>query len=498
MTKSKKKEVNKTISNLSEQSLSEYVAGAMLDYGSETVEERAIPDFRDGLKPVHRMILFAMYKLGLDHKGKFKKAARTVGEVLGKFHAHGDISCYQAMVGLTGTKTSDNLKWRTKNTNVPLIEGFGNWGNFIDSAAAMRYTEARMSKLGDLLLLDPDGMAVMDTVKNFSEDEDVPVILPAKLPLILLNGTQGIAVGVSMSSPSFELKGVIELTKRALAGETITHKECAKTLKFVTAYGGHVVSKRKDLVPIFSGKGSAEWIPEYEFHPDKKMMMITSACPGLMSEAAIETLADKCTKIKGVSDFSNETGKFGVRYEISFQRGLDDYAQQEIVDKVIAQCLTKKEGYDLGITIRQTNGRAKFQRIDVPTILKMWAEWRISVELKIIHRLIKICEQKISRQKLYLKAIDCLDIIVKALKLKKKLDPEEYLVEHMKITAEEAHIILEMKVRQLRSMERDAVVSRIKELEKELNTLVKDTKRPGKRCLAQLEHDEPILLAELG
>jgi DNA gyrase/topoisomerase IV subunit A len=131
-------------------------------YGQDVVEQRAVPDYRDGLKPVHRFILWACYGLGLKYGTPFKKAARTVGETIGKFSPHGDQATYDAMVLMAGVRSEDGKSWTSKNSSVPLIEGYGNWGDNVDNAAAMRYTEARLSEFSTKYILDPIYLAVSD------------------------------------------------------------------------------------------------------------------------------------------------------------------------------------------------------------------------------------------------------------------------------------------------------------------------------------------------
>jgi DNA gyrase/topoisomerase IV subunit A len=235
-------------------------------YGQDVVEQRAVPDYRDGLKPVHRFILWACYGLGLKYGTPFKKAARTVGETIGKFSPHGDQATYDAMVLMAGVRSEDGKSWTSKNSNVPLIEGYGNWGDNVDNAAAMRYTEARLSEFSTKYLLDPIYLAVSDYIPNFSGDDRVPLVLPARLPIMMLNGSTSIAFGVSAECPSFAPAGVVELVKRCLSGEEITPKLCTQVLEFAPTFGGKCVSDRKLILPFHkNGYGSLQFMPDMEY-----------------------------------------------------------------------------------------------------------------------------------------------------------------------------------------------------------------------------------------
>src|ERR1019366_8050716 len=344
------------------QTITRFSINATKIYGTEVIEQRAIPDFRDGLKPVHRMVLWAAYKLGLHNSGGFKKAARTVGEVIGKYHPHGDKSAYDAMVGMAGTKVQGRAKgWFRRNCSVPLIEGQGNWGNFIDSAAAMRYTESKLSKFSDLFMLDPDYLAVMDYVPNYDDSEKVPVLLPAKLPVVLLNGYSSIAVAVAASSPPFHIDGVTKLTIMALNGEELTPKIVTTLLEPSFPYGGTCVSPKKDLYQIVKyGKGSLYFVPSHTVDERNKIMTFTSACPGLSSPKTVESFLNKMAGVREVGSVSDETDKRGPIFSAAAKRGTSTAAFESMVD----QCwdiAVRSDSYDVGITIRQPDGSACFE-----------------------------------------------------------------------------------------------------------------------------------------
>lgn len=493
------RKISKSLGVTEQKSIAEYSASAMKIYGTEVVEQRAIPDFRDGLKPVQRCLLWAAYKLGVHSGGAFKKSARLVGEVIGKYHPHGDLSCYQALVGLAGTKFQGESKgWATRNCSVPLYEGQGNWGDFIDPAAAYRYTNGRLSKFSDKMMLDPNYLAVMEYLPNYDESEKIPLVLPAKLPVILLNGFTSIAVGVAGGSPPFHVKGVLELTKKALSGNAISIRDCIKHLEFDYPYGGVCISEPKDLIPMYKGKGNSYFMPSYELDNEKRTLTFVNVCPGLMSGGSIEKFLENLSQVAGVVSVDDDTNKYGARYVVEFSRKLGEKDLDEAVDKCL-ELSVRSDSYDVGITIRNSNG-ADFKKVTIPQIFELWADWRIDLETKVIKRLVSIQEEQLARQELIFLAVDNLDIIVKALKVeaqevKINVDGKQmvvdgavaYLVKNLRISVDQANYILDIKVRQLRALERTKILAKIAEIKKTLKSLSSDLKNPGDRVLRDLD-----------
>lgn len=454
-------------------------ARSLKSYGQEVVLQRAVPDFRDGLKPVHRCILWALYGLGLKDTGPFKKAARTVGEVLGKFHPHGDGSTYDAMVGIAGTK-NEKGEWATRNSPIPLIEGFGNWGDNIDSPAAYRYTEARLSKFATDLMLDPTYLAVTDYVPNFSGDDKLPLVLPAKLPVLLLNGSVSVAFGISAECPSFHPKGIIELAVQCLEGVKLTPKSCLQHLDFNFAYGGDCVSDNKTLLAFYkSGKGSVAFRPKMEVDEGKRIISLVSAAPGLLSKASWATLSKNLLAKSEVQSVSDVTDKKGFRFEITYARGVPLSVILPIVEKET----TRISSYDIGVTDRQVKG-VSFRRDTVMSVIEDWCAWRIELERKVVNYLIQQEEAKLRRLNITLKAVLNLDVIIAALKVE---DSAAFLVKKLKITEEEANVILDLKVRQLKSLEVSKLKAAIKEAENRIKTFQQELKKLPARIIRDLK-----------
>lgn len=449
-------------------------------YGAEVVEQRAVPDYRDGLKPVHRFILWASYSLGLKSNVPFKKAARTVGDVIGRFSPHGDQATYDAMVGLAGVKSEDGKSWVNRNSAVPLIEGYGNWGDNIDSAAAMRYTEARLSEFADKYMLDPVYLAVSDYVPNFSQDEKVPLVLPARLPVLLLNGSVSIAFGVSAETPSFAPGGVIALVKLCLSGTKITPALCLKHLQFAPVYGGECVSEKTQVLEFFkSGMGSLEFLPDVDVDEKRRTVTLTSACPGLTSATSWRTLSEKLSAMREIKSVSDSTDKTGFKFQVVADRGVETNQLLEIVEKAAL----RKQSYNIGVTNRTLDGVA-FSRMTVHELITKWCEWRIELELKVLRHLIAQDKQKLARLELMLLAVDHIKIIMDALR---KEDSAAYISQQLKISMEDANTILDLKVRQLKALEAKKLKESVKTVTQSIKSLSADLKKPELRILKDLD-----------
>ena len=445
--------------------------------------------------------------MGNNNNKGFKKSARLVGETLGKFHPHGDASIYSALVGMAGTKFQGRPEgWATRNISTPLFEGKGNWGDFVDNAAAPRYTEVRLSKFSDLFMLDPDYLAVMDMVPNYDESEMVPVILPAKVPVVLLNGFSSIAVGVAGASPPFALSGVLRLTRKAIRGEAVTAKDCVKYLIPDYPYGGECVSDDAEMLEVMKGKGSAVYVPSSTVDQKERTVTFTSVCPGLMSPRAIQTFLEKLASHKQVATVDDDTDKKGIRYVIQATRGVSGVDLTRLAQECIA-IGERSERYDIGITIRKSDGGATFKKSNVMEIFALWAKWRIEIETKVLNRLIMLQQKKLERQELLLLAVDNLEIIIGALRVKevtvemkikgelKQVDgAAAFLVRNLKISLEKATQILQYRLIQLRAMERTVILNTIKAIKLEIKRLQVYLGDPASRVLENLAELEKIVL----
>jgi DNA gyrase subunit A len=210
---------------------------SFIDYAMSVITDRALPDVRDGLKPVHRRILYAMSEMGLNHQSRFRKSAAVVGDVLGKYHPHGDVAVYDSMVNM-----AQDFSYR-----YPLVHGQGNFGSIDgDNAAAMRYTEAKMSKISSLLLLDLEKETV-DFRANYDQTRQEPIVLPTAVPSLILNGTLGIAVGMATNIPPHNLSEVLDATIHLIENKEATTEDLMQFIKGPDFPVGGIVYGQADL-----------------------------------------------------------------------------------------------------------------------------------------------------------------------------------------------------------------------------------------------------------
>jgi DNA gyrase subunit A len=288
-----------------------------LDYAMSVIIGRALPDVRDGLKPVHRRILFGMYELGLTSTRPYRKCAKIVGEVLGKYHPHGDTPVYDALVRMA----------QDFNMRYPLVDGQGNFGSVDgDMPAAMRYTEARLAKISEELLADIEKETV-DFVPNFDETEREPTVLPTRVPNLLVNGASGIAVGMATNIPPHNLREVIDATITLIEKPETTLKEILKIVPgpdFPT--GGYIAGREGIEAAYKSGRGSFTMRAKAaieEAGKDRENIVVTEIPYQVNKARLIERIADlvQNKKIEGISDVRDESDRDGMRIVIELKRG---------------------------------------------------------------------------------------------------------------------------------------------------------------------------------
>ena len=288
-----------------------------LDYAMSVIIGRALPDVRDGLKPVHRRILFGMYELGLTSTRPYRKCAKIVGEVLGKYHPHGDTPVYDALVRMA----------QDFNMRYPLVDGQGNFGSVDgDMPAAMRYTEARLAKIAEELLADIEKETV-DFTPNFDETEKEPVVLPTRVPNLLVNGASGIAVGMATNIPPHNLREVIDAAVLLIERPETTLKEVLKIVPgpdFPT--GGYIAGREGIEAAYKSGRGSFTMRAKAaieESGKDRENIVVTEIPYQVNKARLIERIADlvQNKKIEGISDVRDESDRDGMRIVIELKRG---------------------------------------------------------------------------------------------------------------------------------------------------------------------------------
>ncbi len=288
-----------------------------LDYAMSVIIGRALPDVRDGLKPVHRRILFGMYELGLTSTKPYRKCAKIVGEVLGKYHPHGDAPVYDALVRMA----------QDFNMRYPLVDGQGNFGSVDgDMPAAMRYTEARLSKIAEELLADIERETV-DFIPNFDETEKEPTVLPTRVPNLLINGASGIAVGMATNIPPHNLREVIDATIAMIEKPELTLKEAMKFVPGPDLPTGGYIAGREGIEQAYkTGRGSFTMRAKAaieEASKDRENIVITELPYQVNKARMIERIAELVSnkKIEGISDVRDESDRDGMRVVIELKRG---------------------------------------------------------------------------------------------------------------------------------------------------------------------------------
>ena len=420
-------------------SVSDFTEYAYLNYAMYVIMDRALPHIADGLKPVQRRIVYAMSELGLKHTAKPKKSARTVGDVLGKYHPHGDSACYEAMV----------LMAQPFSYRYPLITGQGNWGSPDDpkSFAAMRYTEANMSRYADILLGEIE-QGTVDWQDNFDGSLSEPVTLPARLPNILLNGTTGIAVGMATDIPPHNLHEVVKACIRLLKNPELSIKQLAQTLPApdlpTTA---EIITPKDELIAMYeTGKGSYKMRATYQIDPKQKNWIIVNALPYQVSgnkivEQIAKLMIDK--KLPWVTEIRDESDNLNpCRIVIELKKGKLD------IDKIMSHLFANTDletSHRVNMNMIGINGKPEVKNLK--SILLEWLSVRKSVVIRRLqYRLDKINERLHILAGLliaYLNIDEIIDIIRTA------EDPKIELMTRFGLTQTQANAIFDIKLRQL-------------------------------------------------
>ena len=454
-------------------SLKKYAEDSYLNYAMYVILDRALPNVGDGLKPVQRRILYAMSELGLDATSKYKKSARTVGDVIGKFHPHGDSAAYEAMVLM-----AQNFSFK-----YPLVDGQGNWGSQDDpkSFAAMRYTESKLTNFADLLISELKSGTV-DWQPNFDGSLLEPTIFPAKIPNILLNGTSGIAVGMATDIPSHNINEVIDATIQLLDKPSTDLKNLLKIIKGPDfSNEATVILNDEELYEMYStGKGGfkiqANWKQE-------KNQIVINALPYQASGSKIlEQIADQMLnkKLPMVVDLSDEGDhKDPVRLVITMRSNRIN--AEDLMNHLYASTDLQKN-YRINMNLISLKGGPKvFSLVD---LLKEWIVFRkTTITRKLEHRLDKVNDRLHVLEGLLSIFID-IDKVIKI--IRQSDNPKKDLIKAFKLSEIQANAILEIRLRQLAKLEqikleneRDSLVDERNEIEKilksksRLRTLIK-------------------------
>ncbi len=471
------KDIKVEAKSLVNKNISAEMKECYLDYAMSVITQRALPDVRDGLKPVHRRILYAMGQMGLTAGAKTRKSAAVVGEVLGNYHPHGDASVYDAMVKLA----------QDFATRYPMIIGQGNFGNIDgDSAAAMRYTEAKMSKISGEMLRDIEKETV-DWNPNYDNTKKEPSVLPSAVPNLLLNGTLGIAVGMATNIPPHNLSEVIDATLCIADNPQATTEELLQFIKGPDFPTGGIIYNQTDILHAYStGRGGVVTRGQAEIVEDKKgqFQIIITSIPFRVNKAELimaiaELVRDK--KIEGIKGLRDESTK-DIRIAIDLKNG----AQPQSVLNYLYKHTQLEDTFHFNI-VALVDGVPK--TLSLKTILDEFLEHRKIVVRRRTEFDLKKAE---AREHILLglkKALDHIDEIIKLIKKSKDVDDaRNQLMKTFKFSEIQANAILEMKLQKLAGLERKKIEDELKAIQELIKDL-KDILSKPKRIL-QIIKDE--------
>ena len=442
--------------------ITEEMKSSFIDYAMSVIVSRALPDVRDGLKPVHRRILYAMYEQGMTHDQPYKKSARVVGDVMGKYHPHGDAAIYETMVRMA----------QTFSMRYPLIDGQGNFGSIDgDPAAAMRYTEVRLSKIAGEMLLDIEKDTV-DFVPNYDGSLKEPTVLPAKLPNLLLNGSTGIAVGMATNIPPHNLKelarAIIHLIDApdATLGDLMTHLPGPD---FPT--GGYIVGRAGIEAAYMTGRGSIlmQAKSEIEEGPRSTKIIFTELPYQVNKAKMIEDMAEmiKAGRLEGISDLRDESDKDGIRFVVEVKTGFNVH--------VVLNQLHKHTPLQTSFGINNlvlVDGEPK------TLSLKQTLEHYIYYRSQVIERRTRFdllqAEKRAHILAGLLIALKNIDEVIRLIKAAPSpVEAKDSLMQAFALSEEQAKAILDMRLQRLTGLEQEKIVSEAAELENTIARLKK-------------------------
>ena len=458
---------------------SEEMKKSYIDYAINVITDRALPDVRDGFKPVHRRILWAMSELGLRHSLQYKKSARIVGEVMGKYHPHGDASIYDAMVHMA-------QDWCYI---YPLVNGHGNFGSIEgDEQAASRYTEAKLSEIADELYLKEQKKGVVEFVKNFDDNEIEPTVLPVKIPNILLNGTEGIAVGMASKIPTHNFGEIVDALICVMDNPKVKDHDLCKIVKGPDFATGGIIANAKELPEIYktgSGKIRVRGKATIENAGTNKKNIVITEIPYTMigsidkfMESVANLVHTKATQ--EIQDIKNFSGKEGIKIVIELKK---DANAENVLNLIYKKAkLEDVYGYNAMVIV---DGAPK--QVSLKEILMIFSQFnRENYIKKYTYLLEKEMKQREIKEGL-LKAIDCIDTIIEVLRgAKKVIDAKECLMigkidniifktktaerqaKKLHFTEIQTNAILEMRLQRLVGLELNTLEKEFKEHEKNI------------------------------
>ncbi len=441
-----------------------------LDYAMSVIVMRALPDVRDGLKPVHRRILYAMHELGLTHNVKFRKSALVVGEVLGKYHPHSDVAVYDTMVRMA----------QDFSLRYPLVNGQGNFGSIdADAAAAMRYTEARMTHIAEELLKDIEKETI-DYRGNYDDTRQEPVVLPAAVPNLLLNGTLGIAVGMATNIPPHNLGETIDALVHVIDNPDATADDLMEFIKGPDFPTGGIIFNEKEIRAAYAtGKGSILTRGKADIEEGNKgYQIIVTEIPYQVNKAELITKIAELTqekKIEGIRDLRDESDRDGLRVVVELKA---DAQPQRVLNNLYRHTDLEKTFH---MNMLALVDGIQPQVLSIKNVLEEFAKHRVDVVTRRAKFDLARARERIHILEGLKKALDHIDRVIDTIrKSKDKEEAHANLMKRFDLSEIQATAILEMRLATLAGLERQKIEDELKEKQKlaaSLQALLKDPKK---------------------
>jgi len=490
MPKSKKKESDpkqQKLARVTDRRITEEMKESYLDYAMSVIVARALPDVRDGMKPVHRRILYAMWDLGLKSSSKFRKSATVVGEVLGKYHPHGDVAVYDSLVRLA----------QDFSLRYPLIDGQGNFGSIDgDSPAAMRYTEAKLKSISNEMLSNIDKDTV-DFVPNYDATKREPSILPAKLPNLLLNGTMGIAVGMATNIPPHNLGELIDGIEHVINNPKASVEDLMQFVKGPDFPTGGIIYDVNEIKQAYAtGKGGIVVRAKTEIVEDAGLFkIIVTEIPYQVNKAdLIEKIAQlvQDKKLEGIKDLRDESDRDGVRIVVELKK--DSYPNKILNRLFTLTALQDTFHFNMLALIDGIQPRV----LNLKMIIDEYIKHRQIVVKRRTQFELNQAEERAHILKGLKIALDHLDPVIKLIKRSKdKEEAHKQLMKRYKLSKRQATAILEMKLQQLAGLERLKIEQELKDKIKLIRELKSILASP-KKILAIIEDELKELREKFG
>ena len=432
-----------------------------IEYAMSVIVGRALPDVRDGLKPVHRRILYAMYEDNLTADKPFKKSATCVGDVLGRYHPHGDQSVYDALVRLA----------QDFSMRYMLVDGHGNFGSIDgDPPAAYRYTEARMSKLSDEMLRDIEKDTV-DWDPNFDESRKEPKVLPSRFPNLLVNGSSGIAVGMATNIPPHNLKEVIDATIRVLDDPECTLSDLMEHIKGPDFPTHGIIMGRSGIRAAYAtGRGRVVVRARHEFEEfgkDRTRIIITEIPYQVNKRMLIKNMADQVEdkRLEGISDIRDESDRNGMRIVIELKR---DANPQVVLNRLFAQTQLQTTFAINMLALVEVNGKLQPRILSLRHILDEYISYQEQVIIRRTRFDLKKAQERAHLLEGLLVAQDNIDEVIQIIRSRYD-DAKEALMTRFSLDDVQAQAILDMRLKALQGLDREKLQNEYEELEKRID-----------------------------